>query len=261
MTENSHSYENAITTERSAELLAKKHGFENLAQLAESLPQDAKVLDVGAGASPFGNEVAALRPDVTWVNFDYSYYDPAILEDVTKGAPENVEYVAGDATKLTEVYEPESFDAVYSYWLLPHLSLDTPGPAVETAKAMYDVTKPGGTLSVGPDVQHSKFHVIKSAPSLQIVKDESSGREDFSERIVAATTLTGKTRSAQMLANEVLTPFFGTTKYVKREKGKLTKIRDPEAGEYVSPLSKRGMNTIGRLAVVAARSAKRKNKS
>lgn len=69
-------YEKAITTDRSAEMLACKHGSEGVAQLAETLPQGARILDVGAGASPFGKEVAILRPDISWTNFDYSYQDP-----------------------------------------------------------------------------------------------------------------------------------------------------------------------------------------
>ena len=96
-------------------MLVHRHGFESVLQLAESLPIDARVLDVGAGASPFGKEVSTLRPDVTWLNFDYSYQEPAILDEVSKYTPSNVQHVVGDATKLGETYEPETFDAVFSY--------------------------------------------------------------------------------------------------------------------------------------------------
>lgn len=119
MTENLTVYEKAVTTDRPAEVLAQRHGFESVAKLAESLPANALVLDVGAGASPFGKEMAMLRPDVSWINFDYSYQDPAILDEVTNDAPSNVKHVAGDATRLSEIYESESFDAVFSYWFCP----------------------------------------------------------------------------------------------------------------------------------------------
>ena len=182
-------YEQAVTTDRPAEMLAKKHGFESVAHLAQSLPKDAQILDIGAGASPFGKEVATLRPDITWVNFDYSYQDPAILGDVSKDAPANVKYVPGDATKLVDVYEPESFDAVFSYWLLPHLSIDNLGPAKAVARAVFAVTKPGGLMSVGPKASHSKLPSLKSGKAIQVIKDESLDANRYAERIVNETKL------------------------------------------------------------------------
>jgi len=251
-------YEKAVTTDRPGEMLARKHGFESMAQLAESLPQNARVLDVGAGASPFGKEVAALRPDITWVNFDYSYQDPAILEDITKDAPGNAEYVAGDATKLAETYKPESFDAVFSYWLLPHLSLDDPAPAREAAKAVFTVTKTGGLMSVGPKASQKKLPSLKAGKAIQVVKDENLDAESYADRVVAETRLSKTVRYTQKLANEVATPFFGTTRYAKR--GKNPKVYHPQSGEYVSAFGRKGVRTIGRLAIVLAKHAVQSHK-
>lgn len=252
-------YEKAITTDRPAEMLAHKHGFESVAQLAETLPEGARVLDVGAGASPFGKEVAALRPDVTWVNFDYSYQDPAILEEVSKDAPANVEHAFGDATKLAETYEPESFDAVFSYWLLPHLSIDEAEPARAAAKGIFAVTKPGGLMSVGPKASQKRLPSLKSGDAIQIVKDEHVDPDSYADSVVAQTKLSKSVRYTQKLANEVATPFFGTTRYGKRD-GRIPKIYDPKSGEYVSTLTRRGAGIVGRLAVAMAKHAAQERK-
>ena len=253
-------YEKAVTTDRPAEMLAHKHGFESVATLAEALPPNARVLDVGAGTSPFGKEVAVLRPDITWINFDYSYQDPVILAEVTEGSPTNVEHVAGDATRLVEVYEPESFDMVFSYWLLPHLSIDDTEPAKVTAKAIFAVTKPGGLMSVGPKANQKRLPSIKAGKAVQIIKDENLTAEDYADRIVAKTKLSRSVRYTQKLANEVATPFFGTSRYTKRE-GRVPKIYDPISGEYVHSFTRSGVKTVGRLAVAMARHATHQRKS
>ncbi|MGV9002023.1 MAG: class I SAM-dependent methyltransferase [Candidatus Saccharimonadaceae bacterium] len=247
-------YEKAITTERPAEMLAKKHGFENLALLAQALPTGAQVLDVGAGASPFGKEVASLRPDVAWVNFDYSYKDPAILAEVRQDVPSNVEHVAGDATKLAEMYAPETFDAVFSYWLLPHLSIDDTEPAKEAAKAIFTVTKPGGLMSVGPKTSQKRIPALKSGKAIKVAKDDTLDVDSYAERIVAETKLSKTERYIQKLANEVATQFFGTSRYVRREGG-APKVFHPESGEYVSILTRKGVRTLGRLAIATVRHA------
>lgn len=260
MSENLTVYEKAITTDRPAEMLAHKHGFESVAQLAEMLPPNAQVLDVGAGASPFGKEVATLRPDVSWVNFDYSYQDPAIMEDVSEDTPANVKHVAGDATKLGEVYEPESFDAVFSYWLLPHLSIDDPSPAKEAAKAIFTATKTGGLMSVGPKASQKRLPSLKGGTAIRVVKDETLDADGYADKIVAETKLPKIGRYTQKLANEVATPFFGTTRYAKRD-GRVPKVYNPDSGEYVSPFSRKGVRTAGRLVLAMATHANDQRKA
>jgi ubiquinone/menaquinone biosynthesis C-methylase UbiE len=243
-------YELAPTTPRSAERLARAHGFESVAELARQLPKDAKVIDVGAGASPFGVEVAKLRPDITWVNLDYSYSDPDILEDVSKDAPPNVEFIEGDATKLADMYEPQTFDAVFSYWLLPHMSLDEPGPAKAAAEAMYTITKIGGMISVGPrnDATRRLFSGVDT------LNYESRSSEEFAQKIVGGTKLAKTASYLQRLMNETATPFFGTSRYTKRE-GEQKQIYNPKTHEYVPLYSREGVKIRGRLAVQLAKRA------
>lgn len=250
-------YEKAVTTGRSAEKLAHRHGFKDVDELARFLPQDAQILDVGAGASPFGKTVAALRPDVTWTNFDYSYHNPTIFDDVTKDSPDNVNHVAGDATRLREIYEPDQFNAVFSYWLLPHLSINEPGPAKAAAEAMFTITKPGGLISVGPKSHRRLLPAMKSGPAIRVIKNKSLDSESYADRIVDQTTLPKTGRYTQTLANEVATSFFGTTRYAKRD-GLILRVYDPKSDEYVLPFGPRGTITAGRLAIALARHASRR---
>lgn len=247
-------YERAAVTEHPAELLARKHGFENLAHLAETLPRGAEVIDVGAGASQFGSEVGSLRPDIHWTNFDINYRDEALLEEQCKIAPDNVEYIAGDATRLTDYYAPSTFDATFSYGLLPHLSLEQGTLAKEAAMAMHAITKVGGLLSVGPRNPLNNLIALRSGVSVRAVKDSEDNTEAYGRLILEETKLPRVNAYAQKLMNDVATPFFGTTRYVRRDDG-APKIMHPESGEYVSRLSPKGLATMGRLAVAIARQA------
>jgi hypothetical protein len=252
-------YEQAVTTDRPAEMLARMHGFADVAQLAESLAPHAYVLDLGAGASPFGKEVATLRPDITWINFDYSYHNPAILEEVTKDAPVNLYHVFGDATKLSDTYETETFDAVFSYWLLPHLSIDNLQPAKDSARAIFATAKLGGLMSVGPKSSQKRLPTLKPEPAIQIIKNEGLDAVSYAEIVVAETKLSKGALYRQRLANNAATPFFGTTRYTKRS-GRVPKIYHPQSGEYVTPFSRKGVRTFGSLAVAVARHASNQSK-
>ena len=65
-------------TDRGSEFLARKHGFVDLAHLQDWLPLEAHVLDIGAGYSPFGADVAKERPDIQWTNVDITIFLPII---------------------------------------------------------------------------------------------------------------------------------------------------------------------------------------
>ncbi len=248
MVERQADYELAPTTERSADRIAKAHGYGGFSQFAHSLPQGAKVLDVGSGASPFGRKVAALRPDISWTNFDYSYHDPAILEDISQDAPSNLQYIAGDATHLDQVFEPESFDAVFSYWMVPHLSLDDPQPARTAVRSMFDLTKKDGVISVGPKLSFKDKTALAPGKSYRIVKDDSVNEGSFVDTVVDLTKMRGVSRRLQKRANEIIIPTLGTTRWKKR-KGTLTYVYHSGSGDYVYQYSPKGLQTLGKLAI------------
>jgi ubiquinone/menaquinone biosynthesis C-methylase UbiE len=246
MAENLTVYEQAVTTDRPAEMLARRHGFKNLEQLANSLPEGAQILDVGSGASPFGREVAKRRPDITWVNFDYSYQDPSILEEVSEDKPDNLTYVAGDATKLTDYFEPEQFDGVFSYWLMPHLSIDDKEPALKVAKGIFEVADKGAYISVGPKKQ--RFPSPLGGKAVQVIKSRKLDEESYADRIVEETMLSPLSRKVQKASNEVATPYFGTSRYAKG-RGLRMKVYHPKSGEYLSQFHPNTIYTLGKLAL------------
>lgn len=245
-------YEKAITTHRAADTIARVHGYENASRLAESLPLNAHVIDVGAGASPFGKVVAELRPDITWINFDYSYNDPVILREVGECSPPNLTHAAGDATRIDEQYRAKTFDAIFSYWLLPHLSIDDELPARKAAKGIFALAKTNSPISVGPKIGKGRAITLRARPALQVIKDSSLTENNFVDTMVHETQLRGNALKLQRIANDVATPYFGTTRYAI-PKGKLPHIYHPPSQEYVSPISRNGLQTLKGLARVASR--------
>jgi hypothetical protein len=139
-------------TRRMAHELVVAHGFADVETFAGSLPESAAVLDVGAGASTFGTDITYFRPDITWHNVDPWYADPGITQGLAGENPPNLQLVPGTAEMVTNLYPPETFDAVCSYWVLPHF-VKTPEYVEECARQMYTVTKFGGFVSIGPHIQ------------------------------------------------------------------------------------------------------------
>ncbi|MFO0970928.1 MAG: class I SAM-dependent methyltransferase [Candidatus Saccharimonadales bacterium] len=245
-------YELIPTTPRSADLIAEMHGYNDAKDFAASLPEGANVLDVGSGDSTFGKTIAELRPDISWTNFDYSYEDKEALARISEGAPENIEYVAGDATKLSELYEPETFDAVFSYWMMPHLSIDDMKPALDAAKSIFEVVKKGGLISIGPVAGDSHLSYFRSGKAFSVVKDETLDADGFAEMIAGKTKLPRVARFIQKTANEVVTPTLGTSRWSIHDEF-IPKVRDPKTRDYVSPFSKRGLAVARDLTVAGAR--------
>lgn len=261
----SQSFKLGPTTSRTADFLSRKYGFESVAELAASLPKGAQVLDVGSGASPFGRDVAKLRPDVSWTNFDYSYSDPKILDEVTKGSPDNVRYISGDATRLTQFYMPETFDAIFSYWMMPHLSIYSPEPAKKAARAIFTLARKGAVISIGPVVNkdHTPLILNSSTKAYKITKGKDLNADSFADMVVVKTKLPRFTRFTQKTANEVVTQLLGTTRWAIQY-GKIPKnIYHPKSGEYVSLFSLRGMHTVISIVTTLFRHivTRRKSKS
>ena len=89
-------------TKRSGQALAEFHGFESIRSLAESIPEGAHVIDVGAGFSTFGHSVTKLRDDIHWINFDAVYsqarwdgFIRKMLLRLQDSARDNLAYVSG----------------------------------------------------------------------------------------------------------------------------------------------------------------------
>jgi hypothetical protein len=140
------------STGRTPHFLAKQYGYDSAKRFADALPEGAVVIDVGSGVSKLGHFVAKHRPDITWVNADLAYANPDLLTEASEGAPDNLEFVAGDVIAFSP--ELHAFrgkaDRVYSYWMLPHLSINSPTLAEKAAGTMWELLKPSGQLAIGP---------------------------------------------------------------------------------------------------------------
>lgn len=245
-------YKLAPTTDRDAELLAKRHRFDSLASLTQFLARGANVLDVGAGLSNFGVTVAASRPDIHWTNFDYSYNDPSILDRAQADAPENMSFVAGDAIILSQLYQDEQFDAVFSYWMFPHLSIGSELPAEDAARQIYRVAKQGALICIGPNTDKRPFPLFHEKKSIHVYKDEAGEEGGFAEKLVRATKLGPLMRYVTRIDNIVGTATVGTTAGI--QKGRIIpRIYDQRSDTYVSPFSDRGARVVGKVALAISR--------
>lgn len=246
--------EMAPSTQRDAEHLANRYGFASLAELAQSLPAGAEILDAGAGASPLGREVTQLRPDVRWTNFDYGYDDPLIRAELLPDSPPNLRYLAGDVRRLQDMFPAGTFDCVFSFWLLPHLSLADDAGAIAAAQAMFAVAKDGGEVFVGPifSAAHSSDgREIAYGDAIRIVKDQDINTDEFAREAVRLTRLPIVARHLHRAINQVIFEQFGTSRYA-RGHGVHAQIFDPQAGEYVDKYTRRGIALMGQFIVAVA---------
>jgi SAM-dependent methyltransferase len=101
---------------------------------------DERAIDSGTGAGTLALALAPLVREVVGVDIV-----PELLERARKGAPQNVTFVEGDATKLP--FETGSFDLACSRRTLHHIA--HPEPAIaELAR----VTAPGGRVFVDDQI-------------------------------------------------------------------------------------------------------------
>ena len=99
-----------------------------------------RAIDSGTGAGTLALALAPLVREVVGVDIV-----PELLEQARKGAPANVTFVEGDATKLP--FETGSFDLACSRRTLHHIAHPEPGIA-ELAR----VTRPGGRVYVDDQI-------------------------------------------------------------------------------------------------------------
>ncbi len=106
-------------------------------------------------------------------------------------------------------------------------------------------------MSVGPKVSDKKLPKIKSGKAIKVVKDTTIGADSYSDRIVTETKLNKFSSKINQWVNDQVIPFFGTSRFIRRD-GKFPQIYHSETHEFISPFTRKGMQTSGRLLVSMA---------
>lgn len=187
------------TTGRKTAFQVHQWGFDDIASLAASLPQNAVIIDVGAGLSQFGDDVVRIRRDVGWVNVDPFYAHSS----TDKPKDSKVKYLPVDIVEPGKLLKDLTgkADTVYSYWMLPHLSLDGHEPAIKAIRHMYSLLCDDGMLIVGPARQFGLgiLSPFRYKGTLQFSKSELN--DEVIRSIVAKTKLWWLPRKIQLLSN------------------------------------------------------------
>jgi uncharacterized UPF0146 family protein len=192
------------TTGRTPEFLAKRYGFSSLSALIHDIPKNATVLDIGAGLSLLGHAVAAKRPDIEWVNVD-PYYKNSRHKLAAKDAPSNVKYLSDDITSPSSALAKVKAQRIYSYWMLPHLSVHSVKPVERAVGAMWDMLAPNGVMIIGPDKPHRVSSITKKVRGIRFTKKQS--REAVQREVVAITRLPAWMRFVQIIQNNYMRGF------------------------------------------------------
>ncbi len=190
-------FELAPTTKRTANHLAKRYGFENPRQLAESLPPDARVVDFGAGKSNFGNKITRIREDVTWLNIDVRSGLFQHAQRHQRRSPSGLQYMKAD------VFNPPlrsgTLDRVYSSWLLPHIELESWELALDAVHSMASLLNETGVLSV-----NAGGSFLHKARACMVSADEyNNAPEEVADTVVKTVALDGMYRRLQVDNNRI----------------------------------------------------------
>lgn len=187
----------APPTCREAEELALAHEGVSFEQLAAGLPEHAFVADIGAGGSRFGVNIAALRPDISWINVDPRYESSApFADEVARQLAEvpllpNVRYIAAKAESLRG-FRKASLDRIYCSAVMPHLILDSPRIAERAVHRMARLLKPEGYVSLhtwarrqnavrisGKEYQEDPEHAARRAVEAMRLSPEAHATQYF----------------------------------------------------------------------------------
>lgn len=244
--EASSSYETVVpSTSRSAGELAHRFGYLSVKSLAADLQPGARVLDAGAGQSNLGATVALLRPDIEWVNFDLRYNDPELLARASKDAPSNLRFVAGDIAELPAHFGPDHFDRIFTYWLLPHLSLNDRRPAIVAVNNLLEVAKEDALIKAGPIGNRGKLRMFGSTKSVRKPADPAAYPAAIAQ-LSEATRLGVRTRKFQTSINRTGYEMYGGTSAWTTGRGVGMRVYSKKQDAYIPFFTPTGLSLVGR---------------
>ncbi|HKR82403.1 MAG TPA: class I SAM-dependent methyltransferase [Candidatus Saccharimonadales bacterium] len=154
-------HELAPQTGRRAWLLSTAYGygfFRGASALAESLPADATVADLGAGASSLGSFIAKKRPDAQVVHADLEFGHRAFNRHVKHKNLPNLHFVQADVLHMP--FRPHSFDRVFSSALLPHIIMTSRETGLLAVHAMASLLKEDGMMEAAGFANLPRYNAI-----------------------------------------------------------------------------------------------------
>lgn len=198
-------FEMSIITHRKPDLLSRLYGFDDRRQLANSLPDDAFVIDLGSGNSQFGLAIASLRPDVTWINMDRRYGMNGVHKRRNSYAPNNLHYIAGDALNIP--VQPQSVDRVYSCGLFPYLTMTDKQLAVDALHNIAGVLNDDGELAIAGFDSRAKKAIPDAA--VHISSNEFQAAPDECAQLVLNAMTYNKAAQYMQAATNVVSHYLG----------------------------------------------------
>jgi hypothetical protein len=141
---------NAPISETPGEPLARAYGYLSFGKFVADIPQDAQVIDIGAGASTLGLEVCRARPDVSWTNADVCYGFRPLRDRLAEDAPPNLSFLPANMHDVAERAGERRYDRVFSYYALAYVAMIDHQSAVVGAENLLQLPNEDGILSMGP---------------------------------------------------------------------------------------------------------------
>lgn len=241
-------YELAPVSASTAEFLTKVYGALGIDEFTKSLPRSAQVLDVGAGNSDLGRVITNLRPDITWTNFDIEY-SSAELNRLAQGAPKNLRFLNGDILN-PHVLRENSYDRIYTFWVLPHLGLENPSLIRVGIVNMLNLLKDNqaSKLTVGPLVAKRTGQVSTHYLSVEVDKNVS---EVNLANIVWDCTIPKGQAGFYRAQNRAGLAIFKNRQRTGQNPTRLG-LWDIQRGQYVKAFSIRGLFLMARFRIYLA---------
>lgn len=213
---------------------------------AQTLPSQATIIDIAAGRSNFGVEIARRRDDITWINLDVKYDNHEDRTTLQNVAPQNVLYLPGDALSLPSDLK-QQFDRVYSYYFIPHLLRVRRDIGKHALTGMQALLKPSGELFVGP-TNGPRYEVSTPQKHHAVSLDADSSNEAIESVLDSLTP--PRLRSLVLDAMDVSgVSTFSTQRLNGSEQSHLPLLFDHRTETYHKIMSKRGIALASRLAL------------
>jgi len=213
------------STGRRAEVLACRHGFDNLDQMQEyidSLQDGARIMDVGAGMSNLIDELAHKSPDKNFYKFDNN---PATAKMWANH--ENVTPVVGDVFSINDTLGG-GFDAIFSYRMAHHFSFEQ---VCEIVNNLTNLLTDDGELFIGPkmDWRQSTY----SGKSIRV--DKQRVCDEGVENIAKQISLNKFGLHIQRTVDRTVADYFKTAFFANRDNNDcVTEILNPKTGEMTN---------------------------